>query len=196
MVPRKDARNVCCYKDNPTMKYLIVLTPLLLLACNNSASVSATNASVEEVAEKAKAALKIEPGLWSSSTQILAVDIPGIKDKAMAEQIANSMKNAKATDFTHCVTAAEAEKPSSQMFAGKANGQCKYDNFQMADGRINANMTCTPEGGTMKMAMNGTYSSTAYDMTMNMITSNAQMPGGGMSMKAHTKGARTAACKS
>jgi hypothetical protein len=178
------------------MKYLIVLTPLLLLACNNSASVSATNASVEEVAEKAKAALKIEPGLWSSSTQILAVDIPGIKDKAMAEQIANSMKNAKATDFTHCVTAAEAEKPSSQMFAGKANGQCKYDNFQMADGRINANMTCTPEGGTMKMAMNGTYSSTAYDMTMNMITSNAQMPGGGMSMKAHTKGARTAACKS
>ena len=177
------------------MKYFIVLAPLLLLACNRNSSVSATNASVEEVAAKAKAALKIEPGLWTSSTQILAVDMPGIKNRAMAEQIANSMKSAKATDFSHCVTAAEADKPSSEMFAGKGNGQCKYDNFQMANGRIDANMTCTPSGGTMKMAMNGTYSPTGYDMTMNMTTSNTQMPGGSMSMKAHTKGARTGACK-
>ncbi|AYJ86832.1 DUF3617 domain-containing protein [Sphingomonas paeninsulae] len=177
------------------MKYLIVLTPLLLLACNKGPEVSAKNASVEEVAAKAKTALKIEPGLWTSNTQILAVEMPGLKDKRMAEQITNSMKTNKATDFTHCVTPAEAEKPSSEMFAGKANGQCKYDNFQMGNGRIDATMTCTPQGGTMKMTMNGTYSSTAYDMTMNMVTSNPQMPGGGMSMKAHTKGARTGVCK-
>lgn len=177
------------------MKYLIVLTPLLLLACNKSPEVSAKNASVEEVAAKAQAALKIEPGLWTSSTEILAVDMPGIANKAMAEQITKSMKSSKAADFSHCVTAAEAAKPSSEMFAGKANGQCKYDNFQMAGGKIDATMTCTPQGGTMKMVMNGTYSSTAYDMTMNMVTSNAQMPGGGMTMKAHTKGARTGACK-
>lgn len=181
------------------MKYLIVLTPLLLLACNKGPSVSATNASVEEVAAKAKAALKIEPGLWNSSTEILSVDMPGIKNKAMAEQIANSMKNAKATDFSHCVTPAEADKPSSEMFAGKSNGQCRYDNFQMAGGRIDATMSCSPQegtaaGGTMKMTMNGTYSSTGYDMTMNMAT-GAEAPGGGMSIKAHTKGARTGACK-
>jgi hypothetical protein len=186
------------------VKYLIVLTPLLLLACNKSPSVSATNASVEDVAAKAQAALKIEPGLWKSSTEILSVDMPGVKDKAMAEQIANSMKSAKATDFSHCVTAAEANKPSSEMFAGKANGQCRYDNFQMANGRIDATMSCTPQNGgpqsgtgpgaTMKMTMNGTYSSTGYDMTMNMAT-GAAAPGGGMSIKAHTKGARTGVCK-
>lgn len=177
------------------MKYLIILAPLVLIACNKSPSVSATNASVEEVAAKAKTALKIEPGLWKSSTEILAVDMPGVKDKAMAEQIAKSMKSAKATDFSHCVTPAEADKPSSEMFAGKATGQCKYENFEMANGRIDATMSCTPTGGTMKMAMNGTYSPTGYDIMMNMTTTNAQMPGGGMSMKAHTKGARTGVCK-
>jgi CCR4-NOT transcriptional regulation complex NOT5 subunit len=177
------------------VKYLFVLTPLLLLACNKGPEVNAHNASIEEVAAQAKAALKIEPGLWSSNTEIISIDMPGIKDKALAAQITNSMKNSKATDFSHCVTPAEAEKPSSEMFAGKANGQCKYDDFKMANGRIDATMTCTPQGGTMKMAMNGTYSSTGYDMTMNMTTSNAQMPGGGMSMKAHTKGARTGVCK-
>jgi hypothetical protein len=177
------------------VKYLIVLTPLLLLACNKNPEVSAHNASVEDVAAKAKSALKIEPGLWTSSTEILAIDMPGIKDKAMANQIADSMKSRKTTDFTHCVTAAEAEKPSSDMFTGNKNSQCKYDDFQMASGKIDATMTCTPDGGTMKMAMNGTYSSTAYDMTMSMTTTNPQMPGGGMSMKAHTKGARTGVCK-
>ncbi|WP_293883774.1 DUF3617 domain-containing protein [Sphingomonas sp.] len=177
------------------MKYFIVLTPLLLLACNKGPSVDVQNASVEDVAAKAKAALKIEPGLWTSNTEILSIEMPGIKDKAIAAQITNSMKGAKNPEFTHCVTAAEAEKPSSEMFASKANGQCKYNNFQMANGRIDATMTCTPQGGVMKMAMNGTYSSTAYDMTMKMVTSNAQMPGGGMSMKAHTKGVRTGVCK-
>lgn len=204
MVPCKDARNTRRHREKPVVKYLIVLTPLLLLACNKSPSVSATNESVEEVATKARAALKIEPGLWNSSTEILAVDMPGIKNKAMAEQIANSIRSAKATNFSHCVTPAEAGKPSSEMFAGKANGQCRYDNFQMAGGRIDATMSCTPQsgglqgstaaGGTMKMTMNGTYSSTGYDMTMNMAT-GAEAPGGGMSIKAHTKGARTGACK-
>jgi hypothetical protein len=178
------------------VKYLLVLTPLLLLACNKGPSVSAQNASVEEVAAKAKDALKIAPGLWSSNTEILSVQMPGLKDQRMAELITKSMKTNKGTDFSHCVTPAEAEKPSSEMFAGEANGQCKYDNFQMADGKIDATMTCTPgDGSAMKMAMNGTYSSTAYDMTMDMITSNAKMPGGGMTMKAHSKGMRTGVCK-
>jgi hypothetical protein len=176
------------------VKYL-VLTPLLLLACNKGPEVSAHNASVEEVAAKAKSVMKIEPGLWTSSTEILAVDMPGIKDNAMAEQMTSAMKSRKATDFTHCVTAAEAEKPSSEMFTGNANSQCKYNDFKMVGGKIDATMTCSPEGGTMTMAMNGTYSSTGYDMTMDMKTTNARMPGGGMSMKAHTKGARTGICK-
>ncbi|CAN5384258.1 hypothetical protein BH09PSE3_BH09PSE3_18820 [soil metagenome] len=195
MVVHKDGRNVTDYWENPVVKYLIVLTPLLLLACNKGPQVSATNASVEDVAAQAQAAMKIEPGLWTSSSELISIEMPGIKDKRMAETITNSMKANKAADFTHCVTPAETEKPSSEMFAGKANGQCKYDNFQMANGKIDASMTCTPSSGTMKMLMNGTYSSTAYEMTMNMTTTNAQIPGGGVSMTAHTKGARTGACK-
>ncbi|MDB5713191.1 MAG: hypothetical protein JWO15_588 [Sphingomonadales bacterium] len=195
MVAGKGARNVIDHWEKSVVKYLILLSPLLLIACNKGPEVSAHNASIEEVAAQAKAALKIEPGLWTSSTELISIEVPGIKDKALAAQITSSMKAAKASDFNHCVTAAEAEKPSSEMFAAKTNGQCKYDDFKMANGKIDATMTCTPQGGTMKMAMNGSYSSTAYDMTMNMVTSNAQMPGGGMSMKAHTKGARTGVCK-
>ncbi len=178
------------------MNRLIVLAPLALIACNSGPEVSERNASVEQVAAKAQSVMKIEPGMWTATTQVTAIDMPGMDDKRILKGITDQMNANKANSFTHCVTPEEANKPSSEMFAGKDKGQCTYDKFDMGNGRISAAMTCKPKAGeaTMKMAMDGTYSTTAYDMTMDMNVANAAMPGGGMTMKAQTKGARTGAC--
>lgn len=178
------------------MKRLILLAPLVLIACNKG-QVSERNASVEQVAAKARGLVKIEPGQWKATTEVVSIDMPGLKDERMLKAITDGMKQSKATNFEHCVTPEEASKPSSEMFAGKNNGNCVYDKFDMGGGRISATMSCNPPDKTskMQMAMAGTYSPTAYDMTMDMKMTNAAMPGGGMTMKAHTKGARTGVCK-
>lgn len=181
------------------MRYLIpllIVPSLALSGCNSGPSVSASNASMAEVAAKTKDALKIEPGQWANTTEVLAFDMPGMTDPAMKEMFAKGLKESKSTAFSHCVTPEEAEKPSAAMFAAKDNGECRYDSFTMSGGRIDAKMTCKPKsgGGSMTMTMAGTYTATAYDMTVDMIMPDAAGPHGGMTMKAKTTGKRTGVC--
>lgn len=178
------------------MKHAIILAPLMLMACNSGPEVSARNASVEEVAAKAQGVMRMEPGLWTTTTDVQAIEMPGMDDPRIMKGITGQLKESQAKPTTHCVTAEEAARPSAEMFAGKTNGECRYDKFDMGGGRLDAAMTCSPKGqpGAMKMTMNGSYSATAYDLAMNMKVSNPAMPGGGMTMKATTKGARTGAC--
>jgi hypothetical protein len=174
--------------------------PVLALAgCNSQPSVSATNASVAEVAEKAKQAIKLEAGEWSSKTEVLELDMPGMKDPRMAEGMKNAMKQSASQAITYCVTPEEAANPSAKMFGGKDNGECRFDNFVMAGGKMDSKMTCKPKGGgpgSMTMVMSGTYAPTKYDATVSMNIAGGPMAGGGaMTMKAKTTASRIGACK-
>jgi Protein of unknown function (DUF3617) len=178
---------------------LLAALPLAALAgCNSGTSVSATNASVAEVAEKAKQAIKLEAGEWSSKTEVLELDMPGMKDPRMAEAMKSAMKQSASQTVTYCVTPEEAANPSAKMFGGKDNGECRFDNFVMAGGKMDSKMTCKPKtgNGSMTMVMNGTYAPTKYDATVSMSISGGPMPGGGaMTMKAKTVATRTGVCK-
>lgn len=169
----------------------------VLAACNSQPTVSATNASVAEVATKAQGAMKLEPGEWSTKTEVLEFDMPGMKDPRLAEMMKQGMKESAAKSFTYCITPEEAAKPPAEMFAGKDNGECRFDNFVMSGGRMDSKMTCKPRSGdgSMTMVMSGQYSPTSYDATVSMTVGGGVAPHGAMSMKAKTTASRVGPCK-
>lgn len=160
------------------MKTLYLLLPALavLSACNSKPTVSAENASVEDVAAAAKEAVKMKPGKWETTVKILSIDAPN-----MPPQFAEAMTKQANTSHTAqtCVTPAMADKPPENMFAGAAKN-CKYEKFEIRGGKIDGTLVC-PAGdgmpGGMRGTIAGTMSDTAFDITSDTTVTMAAMPG-------------------
>lgn len=177
------------------MKRFIILAALPLAACNQGPSVSATNASTEEVAAKVDAAgggAMMSPGQWQGTVAIGDVKVPGMP-AAAAEQVKATMS--KAQSFTTCLTAEDAKQPKGNFFGGDQSGQCKYDHFTMSGGNIDAVQTCTVAGVQRKMTMKGNYSPDSYKIA---VTSTGQggggNPMGNMEMTMTMEAKRTGEC--
>ncbi len=177
------------------MKRLCLIVPLALAGCNSSPTVTATNASGEEVAAKVKAAQLdkqfVSPGHWDSTMTINDMSIPG-----MPPQFAAQMKShmGKAKTFSSCLTPEEARKPKEDFFA-KGNGDCRYEKFSMGAGKIDAVMQCKMGGGARTMTMNGTYGPDAYRMTVASTgTGSKDNPVAGMSMNMTLDAKRSGEC--
>lgn len=183
------------------------IAPLLALAAlagcsgqstNESAAatgdVSLTNAAPSEVAAQTQAAgtMRFNPGQWETRVQLIDVNVPGLPAGA-AEQMKKVME--ATTTHSSCVTPEQAANPGAEVFAG-SDGQCRYENFTMANGRIDAKMVCagTAGSGEMRMQLKGSFDRTTFTMQNEMVT-NA--PGGGqaMTMKARVSGRRTGECQ-
>ncbi|HEX8533707.1 MAG TPA: DUF3617 domain-containing protein [Allosphingosinicella sp.] len=143
--------------------------------------------SAEEVA-KEMASLKMRPGQWEATNEIVSATAPGLPPEAL-----RSMVGQKRTESS-CVTPEQAEKPSANFLAGQKGSDCTYQDFSMDDGRMTGTMNCSIPGmpGKTVMKMDGKYSPVAYDMNMDM---EVGMPGGvKMNVKARTTGRRTGEC--
>jgi hypothetical protein len=177
---------------------LLALAPAIVLAaCSSQPSVSATNASMAEVAVKAKDALRVEPGEWKSKTELIAFDLPGVKDQTMANMMREGMKKQQDKERTYCVSAEDAQRFTADMLGGDKSDSCRFDTFNVAAGVLNAKMTCKGKDGpgAMTMTMTGPYTPTAQELTVDMNMTNP-MGGGGMVIKAKTTATRTSAtCK-
>ena len=177
---------------------LLLLAPAILLsACNKG--VEMKNASVEDVAEATKDAHFIKAGQWSTTSEIVSVNLEGLPAEAqkMGASISKSMIGRK-NSFESCVTEAQSKKPATDLFAGGDKGNCAYDKFSMAGGKIDAVMSCTsPNGpGKVTMSMNGDYGDDAYAINVAMkMPGSPGMPGSGMTMTAKNSGKRTGECK-
>ena len=145
-----------------------LLSPLVLAACNREPQVRATNASVEEVANKVADARGSEdlvrPGKWESKVQIEEFSVPGAPPSAAAAM--NGLQN-RVHVTESCLTPEEAKRPKEKFFAG-ANKNCRYDHFTMGGGKIDAVMKCTGNGMAQVMTMQGTYGPDDYQMQMSM----------------------------
>lgn len=145
------------------MKRIAILLPAILAACNSGPSVTATNASVEEVSNKVAAAQGsgnfISPGQWTSTAKV-NLEMPGM-DK-MPPEAAQKMKDAasKGVETTTCVTEADVKSPKAAMFGGDKS--CRYDHYTMAGGTIDAKLTCEAQGQKRVMTVKGTYSADSY----------------------------------
>ena len=168
-------------------RFVLLLPPLALAACNSGPSVTATNASVEEVGKKVAAANAngsfVSPGHWDSTVTIKSLKMPGM-DKMppeMAEKMKASMT--KGHSFQSCVTEADAKAPKEGMFGGDKS--CRYEHFTMAGGTIDAAMTCAAGGETRKMTIKGNYSGDAYHA--EIASSGSGPMGGEMTMTIDAK---------
>ena len=170
---------------------------LVLAACGKSdEGVSAKNASVDEVQEKVAAAAKsgefMAPGQWKGSMKVTNLVFP--EEEKMPAAMRDQMKAqmAKGHSFENCLTPEEARDPRKNL-ADNQGGQCTYDHFEMANGVIDAKMTCNAGGAKRVMTMNGTYSRDSYDMKMS-----ARGDGSGpaaMSMDMEMSARRVGECK-
>ena len=180
------------------MTRAIILLPFLLLAaCDSGPSVTATNASIAEVATKVEAARQdkdvLRPGKWLTKASIDELSAPG-----MPAGIADKMKQMgdSKPGTTSCMTKANARKPNADFFSGNKN--CRYDHFTMGGGKIDAKMRCTAGGGTQLMTMTGEYSPDSYRMAMQTeLDRSSGAPVRGMetiTMKMHVEGKRIGEC--
>ena len=154
------------------MKYAAcaIASVLALGACNKSPEVSAKDASVEEVAEKVREAgadqSVVLPGLWESKVTVEQFDVPGVPPE-MANRMKTMMAERQPHDFKTCLTAEDVKRPKEDFFAGK-NNECRYENFTMGGGKIDAVMHCGKGEAKQTMQMAGTYSPESYQMQTKM----------------------------
>ena len=172
------------------MKYLLLIAPMALAACNSGPSVEATNATAKQVAEKVAAAgtaPHMSPGRWEGTVTITDLQMPGMPAE-MGEKLKAQM--AKGHSFSNCLTPEQASKPGANFFGG--NESCVYDHFSMTNGQIDAAMTCKNQGpgGTMKGTMKGSFSSDSMQLAMTSKsegTPGQPMTNMTMSMKMESK---------
>lgn len=183
---------------------LITLSLVMLAACGSKDDASnASNTSTAAESGKtgqveankpaiAAAIQAFNPGQWRTTTELVALDMPGMP-KELADQMGKSMM--KATSTEHCMTPEEAKKPSDAL--ARDNGNCSYDKFTMEGGKLEAVMRCkSPDNkGTMEMALTGDYSPERYAFQADMKVSQPQLPGKEMTMKIKATSERIGECK-
>ncbi len=165
---------------------IFCVAALAIASCGNSGKGGQQTA--EEVAEE-MSALKLEPGQWEATTEILSANAPGLPPEALRQMVGQKQT------VSNCVTPEQAAKPSANFLAGQKNSDCAYQDFSMDGGRMNGTMTCTGSEmpGEMVMNMEGSYNPRSYDMNMSMEAEG--MPGGmDMIVKARTTGRRIGSC--
>jgi hypothetical protein len=145
-------------------RFTMLLLPLIAAACNSGPTVTAKNASVEEVSNKVAAAQGsgsfISPGHWDGKVTLTNLSAPGMEK--MPPETLKMMKDKMAAGqgFSSCVTAEDVKSPKAGMFGGDKS--CRYDHFTMAGGSIDARLTCEQAGQKREMTIKGSYSADAY----------------------------------
>jgi predicted small lipoprotein YifL len=138
-------------------------------------------------AQAAASGPKPRPGHWDVKLVMTDFDIPGMPEN-LKQAVGRQMN--QAGDIATCLTAEEAARNDGKFF-GPHNDSCKYQSFAMADGKVDAKMTCDQRGAKQTIDLNGSYGADAYDLTLN---SRGEMNGQPMKMAMHVTGARTGEC--
>jgi hypothetical protein len=135
---------------------------LLLAGCSGGNADADGNGevSIKEAAEQARDELpKPQPGLYKTTVTMTALDIPGMPPE-MKDHGAGLVRT-----FEDCLTAEEVDKGYEAMIKQGQDGQCTYENFALAGGRLEAVMVCQAEGRAIRTSMSGTTTSTGADLT-------------------------------
>ncbi len=168
---------------------------LLALAGCDKGTVNETNASIEEVENAVAAAgpaVRLQPGRWETSGEIVELDAPGMPPQA--QEMMKKQMTANASRVAVCLRQEDVEKPNAGFF-GQTSKDCRFDHYRMDSGSIDAKMRCAPPGGgSVTTTMAGTYSSDHYDMEMasQMAGLGAKQP---MTMRMKVRSQRVGECQ-
>ncbi len=174
----------------------LALTALALAGCGGGAvdadadgDGSISSEEMREAVAEAGGDMKPEPGKYSTTMEMIEIDMPGAPDAV--KNMMGSMMN-QTTEY--CLTPEMAEKGWEESIKDGQNGECDVTTFTLDDGEVDMKMACEVEGGAGAMAieMSGDVTSTTSDLTMSMNGSVPQM--GEVSMKMGFKQKRIGDC--
>ncbi|WP_245656161.1 DUF3617 domain-containing protein [Novosphingobium naphthalenivorans] len=164
-------------------------------APGESAAPAGETKSAQDVAHEAAKLDRPKPGAYKQTIEILDMEIPGLPREAASQMKAMT---GKPQVQTICITDADTDKGYKEMLqnVGKG-GDCTYSKFDVAGGRLDAQMHCTTEEqGEATMTMNGTVSETGSDVTVSMDVTGGKESAGAMKMKMHLTTERIGDCAS
>jgi hypothetical protein len=158
---------------------------MALAACSGGEEEAGSGETIsnEEVAERAREAVRPEPGLYRSTVELLEVDLPGAPE-GMADMMKRAMGESN-TANEYCLTQEQVDEGFEEMARNSQNGDCSFERFDADGGKIDAVMNCkAPDGNTARMTMQGTGGPTSSEMTMTMASEVPGMGTANMRMKA------------
>lgn len=166
---------------------MVMLTGLLLAGCQQAAETGEQKAQ----AQVAAVAQAFTPGEWETTSQLVAMDVPGVPPEVLKANLGQVNR------FKSCMTAEMAKEPDANFFTNNSGTtSCKNERFDMSGGRLQAAMVCTDRNvpGQMRMTVDGRYTPDSYEATSTMERSDGP-EGSNMKMTAKTSGRRTGACE-
>jgi len=180
---------------------LPIVAALALSGCGKKEEAAAGGEGAGKGANPAEAiaAAGIEmpqPGLYKQTVKMVEMSIPGMP-AAAAAQMKQSMSSGMT--MTDCLTPEESKEALKQLTERgmSKDSNCTYDKFAVSGGKIDAVMKCEGEekGTSGTFTLNGSFSSTGSDMTIEGDQAIPEMPGGKMHMKMHMVSERIGECK-
>ena len=119
--------------------------------------------------------VKREAGNWKTAVKLVKFEMPGMppEAKGMMEKQFES-----ATGMDQCFTQEQVDKEdiAAELAKGPGNGgQCTWSKKDVSGGKIDVAGTCTVNGQSVEMAMNGTMEAKKTDVT---ITTKGKAPTG------------------
>jgi hypothetical protein len=178
---------------------ILALPLLALAACSDGGADKDGDGKIskEEVAAEAEA-IKFSAGEWENKVEIVDVKFDESKlppeAKGMTGAIVKQMVGQVQTT-KNCLTEEQAKKPGADFLAGAENDECTYKKFDLSGGKIDADIQCkgkeAGQEGNIKLA--GTFTSSTYDMQMDMVMQSPQT--GSMTIKAKNSAKRIGECK-
>ena len=144
------------------MRFDTSLVSLAVLAIG-TAALSACGDSKESVQPKA--------GRWEAEFKIVKMDMPGMPPELKGMLDAQI---GKVETSVSCLTKEEAEKAEENLFRppNTEGDECKFDKFEVADGKIEGEMKCEKGNQKQDMKLTGTYGPEAY--SMNVVADGEQ----------------------
>ncbi len=135
--------------------------------------------SMKEAAKQAEAqGIKPEPGQYKATITMTAMDIPGMPAEMQGHG------SGMTTTSEYCLTQEEVDKGFEEMMKRGQNGECAYERFNLAGGKMDAVMVCKTPEGEARMTMDGTVTPTTSDFTATMAMQVPEMGEGTMTFSA------------
>lgn len=116
--------------------------------------------SLGEAARQADAqGLRPEPGQYRATITTTNIDIPGLPPEMKGHG------SGLTTTSEYCVAKEDVAKGFEEMMKKGQNGECSYDKFDLANGKLDAVMACATGEGTARIAMTGNVTPTTSEFT-------------------------------
>ncbi len=154
----------------------------------NAVAPSASGENEKNAMAPSASGEKMRPGQWEMAVQTVSVEAPN-----MPKQVADMMAARQKMTTRNCITPQQAQNPGADMFRGKKDGNCTYENFSVSGGRVKGTMTCKggDQPGAVTLEMDGRYDAESYDISQKMTMA---MQGMSMKIDARVTGRRIGDC--